>query len=451
MLSVLLSIAGCTKFVAVDTPRTQIVTASVYSNDGTAKAALNGIYSQMVSNFGFASGGTVSVSFLAGLSADEFTNYSATFDQTVFFTNSLDPNNSILSSSLWQTPYQYIYYANAALEGLASSQSISDSMKKELQGEAKFIRAFCHFYLTNLFGDIPLVLSTDYRVNGNISRISQAQVYPQIIADLQDAQNLLAADFSFSNGERTRPNKWAATALLARVYLYSNDWTKAEEQSSAVINNTSFGLVTDLNNVFKKNSTEAIWQLMPVVPGNNTNEGSAFILTATPNNVAISTQLLAAFDSNDNRKKSWINSITVGPKTFYYPFKYKVQATGLPVTEYSMVLRLAEQYLIRAEARAQQNNITGAQSDLNTIRNRAGLPNTPASTKLAIQDAILRERQLELFSEWGHRWLDLKRTNNADAVLGPVKTPYWQPADILYPIPQTEINNNPKLTQNTGY
>jgi len=405
----------------------------------------------MVSNFGFASGGTVSVSLLAGLSADEFTNYSATFDQTVFFTNSLDPNNSILSSSLWQTPYQYIYYANAALEGLASSQSISDSMKKELQGEAKFIRAFCHFYLTNLFGDIPLVLSTDYRVNGNISRISQAQVYPQIIADLQDAQNLLAADFSFSNGERTRPNKWAATALLARVYIYSNDWTKAEEQSSAVINNTSFGLVTDLNNVFKKNSTEAIWQLMPVVPGNNTNEGSAFILTATPNNVAISTQLLAAFDSNDNRKKSWINSITVGPKTFYYPFKYKVQATGLPVTEYSMVLRLAEQYLIRAEARAQQNNITGAQSDLNTIRNRAGLPNTPASTKLAIQDAILRERQLELFSEWGHRWLDLKRTNNADAVLGPVKTPYWQPADILYPIPQTEINNNPKLTQNTGY
>jgi len=67
MLSVLLSIAGCTKFVAVDTPRTQIVTASVYSNDGTAKAALNGIYSQMVSNFGFASGGTVSVSFLAGV------------------------------------------------------------------------------------------------------------------------------------------------------------------------------------------------------------------------------------------------------------------------------------------------------------------------------------------------------------------------------------------------
>ena len=116
-----------------------------------------------------------------------------------------------------------------------------------------------------------------------------------------------------------------------------------------------------------------------------------------------------------------------------------------------MVLRLAEQYLIRAEARAQQNNISGSQSDLNLIRNRAGLVNTAANDKTALLTAIEHERQVELFTEWGHRWLDLKRTNRADAVLGPIKAPNWQPTDMLYPIPQTQIANDPNVHQNPGY
>jgi hypothetical protein len=118
-----------------------------------------------------------------------------------------------------------------------------------------------------------------------------------------------------------------------------------------------------------------------------------------------------------------------------------------------MVLRLAEQYLVRAEARLKQNKLTGnnsAASDLNAIRHRAGLLNSTAITSEALMAEVLEQRKLELFSEWGHRWLDLKRTGNATNVLGPVKAS-WQPTDTLYPIPKYELINNHNLTQNEGY
>jgi hypothetical protein len=122
----------------------------------------------------------------------------------------------------------------------------------------------------------------------------------------------------------------------------------------------------------------------------------------------------------------------------------------LPPLDHSTVLRLAEQYLIRAEARTQQNNIAGAQADVNVIRHRAGLGDTPANDKESLLTAIDQERKHELFNEWGHRWLDLKRTGRADAVLSAIK-PQWKPTAVLFPIPESEIINNPALKQNPGY
>ena len=118
-----------------------------------------------------------------------------------------------------------------------------------------------------------------------------------------------------------------------------------------------------------------------------------------------------------------------------------------------MVLRFAELYLIRAEARAQQNKLTGANSaasDINVIRTRAGLSNTTATTQAALLLAVEKERQVELFTEWGHRWFDLRRTGRIDAVLSAVK-PTWKPTAALFPIPYLEIQRNPLLTQNNGY
>jgi hypothetical protein len=115
---------------------------------------------------------------------------------------------------------------------------------------------------------------------------------------------------------------------------------------------------------------------------------------------------------------------------------------------------LAEQFLIRAEARAKQNNkligSNSAESDINVIRNRAGLLNTSAATQEELLSEIERERRVELFVEWGHRWLDLKRSGRASAVLSLIK-PLWDDTDVLYPIPYSERLLNPKLTQNFGY
>ena len=125
-----------------------------------------------------------------------------------------------------------------------------------------------------------------------------------------------------------------------------------------------------------------------------------------------------------------------------------------PVTEYYTVLRLAEQYLIRAEARAQQKiNLPGAISDLNLIRNRAGLDSlSPTLNQQQVMAAVAQERRVELFAEWGHRWLDLKRTGQISAVFNtiPYKSQY-QPFQQLYPIPLGELQNDPNLRQNPGY
>jgi hypothetical protein len=237
------------------------------------------------------------------------------------------------------------------------------------------------------------------------------------------------------------------------------NWTEAESQATAVIDQSGGAYALDsLNGVFLKNSQETIWQLMPNnVDGVNTWEGNNFILTTTPastgsNSAALSRYLLDAFENDDQRRIYWVDSITAGPgnDVFYYPYKYKIQS-GAELKEYSMVMRLAELYLVRAEARAQLGNINGAQADLNMIRKRAGLPGTIANTKLSLLTAIAHERQVEFFAEWGHRWMDLKRTEKADSILGAIKGAGWRAADKLYPIPQNERSLNPYLTQNPGY
>src|SRR5260221_4052313 len=115
-----------------------------------------------------------------------------------------------------------------------------------------------------------------------------------------------------------------------------------------------------------------------------------------------------AFQIDDLRRTSWIRDTTIGMNTFHYPFKYKVKSAD-NLSEYYIVLRLAEQYLIRAEARNNLGDNTGAVSDLNTIRARAGLANSTAATKEDISTALQYERRIELFAEWGHRWFDLNR------------------------------------------
>ena len=156
-----------------------------------------------------------------------------------------------------------------------------------------------------------------------------------------------------------------------------------------------------------------------------------------------------AFEPGDERQNKWTKAVTNGTDTRYHPFKYK-QASGGTATEHSIVLRVAELYLIRAEARANEGNLIGAKEDLNQIRNRAGLPNTTAATQTEILSAIAKERQIELFAEHGHRFFDLKRTNQINDVLS--FKPGWDNTDVLFPLPEAEVLLNPNLNpQNPGY
>ncbi|WP_316834905.1 RagB/SusD family nutrient uptake outer membrane protein [Pedobacter nutrimenti] len=451
-------LSGCEKLVTVPDPVTQLVSNSVYSNDATAAAVLTGIYGKMSGDYDMASGYT-GVSLLMGLASDELTGYTTDLTQSAFYTNRFAGG-----ADFWNAPYQYIFVANAALDGVNNSTTISASLKQQLLGEAKFMRAFMYFYLVNLYGDVPLVLGTDYKVNAVVTRTAKETVYAQIVQDLIDAQQRLSDDYRAPDNktttERIRPNKGAATALLARVYLYMGKFPEAESEASLLINNAGkYNLVQDLNNVFLKNSNEAIWQLYPSTPGYNTQDGVHFVLTDAPDNytntVSISPSLISSFEAGDSRRSNWVGSITVDKKTtYYYPFKYKLYNYGDPVNEYVMVFRLAEQYLIRAEARAQQNNIAGAQADLNMIRNRAKLPNTSANTKSDLLSAVLQERRIELFTEMGNRWFDLKRSNLLDQVMSvitPLKGGVWTSDRKLLPIPLTELQRNFNLTQNPGY
>lgn len=444
----------CKGFVEIDTPKDQVVDAKVYTDDETATSAVRGIYAAMMSNFGLASGYSNGVTFLAGRSADEFSNFSSDINYTQFSSNSLLSNNSILKSGLWQEAYKYIYYANLVLENIAVSDGVSAPVKQQLQGEAKFIRAFCHFYLTNLFGDVPIVLTTDYRINSIAFASTGEQIYSQMIKDLNEAKNLLSV--AYPSTERIRVNKWAATALLARVYLYHREWQNASVMASEVIaQDKLYKLPNDLNAVFLKNSDEAILQfVMPLALGQNTREGNIFILDAPPGantQVVLNEALIKAFEPDDLRLENWVGIYTSGSLFWHFPFKYKIKTGVSPRNEYTMILRLAEQYLIRAEAQTMLKDFDRARADLNTIRRRAGLEAIAPNTQTDLLDALVQERRVELFSEWGHRWLDLKRMNKADDVLSPLKDKNWQSTDILYPIPATEILNNPNLNQNKGY
>ncbi|SFW76157.1 SusD family protein [Sinomicrobium oceani] len=447
----LMFLCSCEDLVEADAPKTELVSKTVFEDDRTATAVLTGIYARMMASSGFASGFANSISVLGGLSADELVSYGFSDD---FFENTLQSTDQTVRLFCWNEPYQYIYTANVVLEGLLETTAITPVVKRQLEGEARFIRAFCYFYLVNFFGDVPLHLTSDYRENSVRSRMPAAEVYQQIVADLKEAQKLLPADYAFSEGERIRPNQWAATALLARTYLYMEDWENAEIQATRVIDNPLYELPENLNEVFLKNSREAIWQLMPVQPGINTWEGFRFILvSAPPSTQGLSESMVHAFEAGDERQNKWVGSITKDGDTWYYPHKYKIRL-GTVLSEYSMVLRVAEQYLIRAEARAQQNKIEGAVKDVDALRKRANLDliadTDPGIGKSGLLEAILRERRVELFTEWSHRWLDLKRSENSDTVLGAVK-PHWETTDIFYPIPLDEILRNSSITQNPGY
>lgn len=450
LAAALLCCTACDNFVEVGLPPSQMTSETVFSETSSADAAMSDVYSKLRDQ-GIINGGIDGMSSQLGSYADElrfYGNSSAT--GSYFYNNSLLPTTRTVGD-WWKNSYNSIYACNAIIEGLKASREIPPSDRDRITGEALFVRSLQNFYLLNLYGPIPYTTVTNYKQNAIVQRQAISEVYARIEADLLLAISIMPEEYR--DVLRIRPNKGAARALLARVYLYEGKWAEAGNKASEVLNNPLYKWEPDLNKVFLKESSSTIFQLIPAVAGGNAIESTLFYFTSgPPSRVALSQAFMSSFETGDQRQTKWIITVTKGTGGPYYrPLKYKNNTNTGTSVEYSIVLRLAEIYLIRAEARARQGELSGALSDLNFIRNNAGLQKSLAVTQQEIINAIIHERQIELFTEHGHRFFDLKRTGNLDDTLSPVKQ-NWNSNDALLPLPETELLLNPALgPQNIGY
>lgn len=440
---------SCESFTEVPLPDSELSGAVVFEDALTAEAALIAIYAD-IREFGLVSGKSSGVGVLMGHYADELDYYSSTgLAAEDFYNNNVLPTNQAVEN-IWDVAYREVYAANSLIERISISDMIPQDDRLQLQGEALFLRAFIHFYMANLFGAVPYIATTDYRENTKTIKKDPDEVYRLVIEDLKKAKSIIGGHYPTQ--DKTRANKAVVSAFLSRVYLYDKQWQNAIAEASMVIGNGDYLWEDDLQRIFLIESGSSIWQLSPQSAGQNAEEGRTYFFeTAPPPNWALSTVLVERFPGNDLRGQYWMENISNGAGGFYRPNKYRQPGMSDMSMEYSVMFRMAEQYLIRAEARANLGDIGPAIKDLNKIRLRAGLSALENSTKEALIDSILIERNRELFTEQGHRWFDLKRTGRASKALTSVK-PGWKPSDTVLPLPEKELLINPNLNpQNPGY
>lgn len=442
-----LILTSCRKLIEIPSnPTNQLSVGRVFADSSDIIAAVAGVYSNFATAASYAQFASGLITINTALAGDELVVGPNAFGAVDFYNNAVLPDNSSIRS-MWSDAYKNIFQMNLCIERIASTTVISDKLKRQLVGELKVDRALYYYHMINLWGAVPLITSTDYKLTQSAPRSPVADVLKLILSDLKDAeQNLTAA---YPSAGRKRPNLYVAQALLSKVYLYLGQYQEAIDAASSVIASPLYKLEA-LDAVFLSGSTEAIWQLPAIGTYQQTPEAAAFVPYSSDYqpDYMLSPQLLDAFEPGDPRLASWTGINTVQGENYYYPFKYKnISSDQTPVEDY-MVLRLADIYLVRAEAFAQLEKYPGAMADLNTVRDRAAdRTDIDKNVKADALAAIWHERQVELFCEWGNRWIDLKRTKTIDAVLAAEK-PSWKPTAALFPIPLNEIQANPFLEQN---
>ncbi|MBO9631916.1 MAG: RagB/SusD family nutrient uptake outer membrane protein [Chitinophagaceae bacterium] len=438
-----IAFSSCEKLLEIPPAVNQITKEQLFTDSATIASNMTGLYSSGLL------AGEVSLypEMMFGLAGDELILSNPGIIWNVFYQNAYRPTTSLLSG-LWTQPYAAIYHANGFLENLPASNAISDRLKKQYIAEAKFMRAFEYLVLTNYFGDVPLIMSTDVDANATLPRSPRVKVTEQMmkdlteaIPDLQDQTNL------------TRANPYAAYALLARLYLFQKNWAKASEMASKAMEGP-FKLETDLSKAFLRGSRESILAASSQAGGGNYTDITRWAVmlapgtsTRTAPNYILQPGLIAAFETADKRKTAWTTTRTVNGKQYTCGFKYKLKTMSASSQEDYIFLRLPEQMLIKAEAMAELNDLDEARKFTDTVRTRAGLSKLPDnSSKSDILAAIEKERITELFME-GDRWPYLFHKGSLDDVMSQLKS-NWKPAYKLFPVPQTERINNPNLSQN---
>jgi len=437
---------SCEKLIEVDMPNNQIDQTKVFEDVQTANAALSGLYASLYDDSPLSGDltGSIMGTYTDDLDFYPPTNTDGTLD---LYTNSLIAGNPKIYA-YWTAAYQKVYMANAIIEGVDNSMSLSSADKNRIKGEALLVRSILFFYLQQIFGDIPLPISTHYQVNQSLGKTSSVDVLNKLVTDLIDCRNMLTDDYR--NSERIYPNRKVADLMLAKTYLLQHRWNDAEASLKSIVQHPLYPFQNDITKVFINSGKHIIWQLKPKNNGDATKEAKLYyFVNSAPNTFALTPSLMSTFSNVDKRKLNWISSVTVGSNTWYRPSKYKNQTSNL--TEYSVIFRLEETYLLLAESLANQNKIDEALPYVNATRQRAGLTNLAGQfTQSEIIDEILLESRREFFTEHGHRFFDLKRTGRLNVLIG-IK-PNWKNYHNLWPLPQKELTLNPNMNpQNTGY
>ncbi|RAJ97470.1 putative outer membrane starch-binding protein [Larkinella arboricola] len=453
-------------------PESNFSPANFYKNADDAKAAVSSIYDPL--NNANLYGQVMWIIQDQATDDAEWGNGRSTANQPK---NDLDKYTftpaTVTFQSLWSTVYTAINRANTVLARVPAIDMDND-LKNRYLAEAKFMRGFYYFTLVRLFGGVPLITTeTTSLSNLNVARASVDEVYAQIIQDFTDAETVLPT--TYSTADRGRATKGAAKAFLAKVYLTRQEWPKASAKAKEVIDLGVYDLWANFADAFaiaNKNGKEAVFEVQALSGG--FGEGSWMQGYMRPtfdrvNGVAgfgddpPTENLYHTYRADDKRRDVTLRLYSAtgtpaAPASVLFPCyvnKYlDPTATGngdggnnYPIIRYPDVL------LMYAEALNEQSaNNADAYAVVNRIRNRAGLPNlTPNLSQAQFRDSLLLERRLELAFE-GHRWYDLARTKRLVAALK-AQNPGIAVGEhhYLFPIPQTERDVNPLLTQNPGY
>lgn len=436
----LIALASCKKFLDVQ-PKDSVSDDQTIVDKASAETAVRGIY-RALSADNYYGVNFVSVGYLSGDNV-QWTGSQSIVQQ--FIDHNVKADNATVSG-IWLAIYTTINRANyviAKLPGVTDA-TLTTAAKNQLLGEAYFIRALCYFDLARTWGGVqivttPTISATD---KNGIKRSTVEQTYAQVLSDLNAAEPLLSLP---TTQNPVRVNKETVYALKARYYLYQKDWTNAENYATLVLGDVqNYSLLKPYSAWFANNAVgtkESVFELAYSATYTNGHRGqwqppaNSGTRQWAPN----AAFLALVNDANIGGNRSALVAKT-SAGLWYGNLYYRS-----PATDPAYIIRIAEEYLIRAEARAQLNKLDVAAADLNTVRDRAGLTATTATSQADILLAVENERRIEFALE-GHRWFDLVRTGRAAAVLGVTDA-----NKLVLPIPVDQLNVDPALTQNPGY
>lgn len=377
---------------------------------------------------------------------------------------------------LFTSNYQGINRANQALKYLPLLDKADDGLRKRLEGEAKFLRAFMYFTLVRSFGGVPLVdhvpvsgVEEDKKMT--LTRKTKEEIYAFIEKDLKEAIEALPDRSTYTGGNVGRASVGAAHALLAKVYLYQKKWQLAVDECNKVTGYSLTPVFQDIYKISGENNAESVFE----INGSGGTAGRAIQQYSQVQGVrgttgwgwgfATPTQgLYDAYSATDSRRDATIihrdmtlyDGYYVGPFVENKFYNYKAYSSDYRSTGSTDVniryLRYAEVLLIKAEALNELGQTGVAVPLLNQVRQRAQAGDTSASTQADVRTAIWKERRLELAFEHD-RWFDLVRTGQAKAAMtADGGKNFIIGKHELFPLPQDFINEAGGLSiQNPNY